>query len=90
MPKLLIVDDDKSRLALIKKTLSETFNLDDDQIDESESIDHARNQLRKITYSVVFLDMALPNFDKSKDIDDWGELRYLTIFQGVELSHQKR
>ncbi|TON61671.1 hypothetical protein CGH53_25210, partial [Vibrio parahaemolyticus] len=73
MPKLLIVDDDKSRLALIKKTLSETFNLDDDQIDESESIDHARNQLRKITYSVVFLDMALPNFDKSKDIDDWGE-----------------
>ncbi|MEH0670016.1 hypothetical protein [Vibrio owensii] len=77
MPKLLIVDDNKSRLALIKKTLTETFDLNDEQIDESESISHARNQLRKITYSVVFLDMALPNFDKSKDIDDWGGVKIL-------------
>ncbi|MEL6116420.1 hypothetical protein P0Y67_14470 [Photobacterium sp. SP02] len=77
MPKLLIVDDDKSRLTLIKKTLSETFDLDDEQIDASFSIKHARTLLRKITYSVVFLDMALPNFDGGSEIDDWGGVKIL-------------
>ena len=78
MTKLLIVDDDKSRLALIKKALLDTFDLKDDQVDESYSINHARTLLRKITYSIVFLDMALPNFDDSKNIDDWGGIKILT------------
>ncbi|MEZ8791470.1 hypothetical protein AB6D86_06260 [Vibrio splendidus] len=78
MPKLLIVDDDKSRLALIKRTLIETFDLDNEQIDESFSINHARTLLRKITYSVVFLDMALPNFDEGVEIDDWGGVKILS------------
>ncbi|MBY4646658.1 hypothetical protein [Vibrio alginolyticus] len=78
MPKLLIVDDDKSRLALIKRTLVDTFDLDDEQIDESLSINHARTLLRKITYSVVFLDMALPNFDGGIEIDDWGGVKILS------------
>ncbi|NUW74005.1 hypothetical protein HOP38_16050 [Vibrio mediterranei] len=78
MPKLLIVDDDKSRLTLIKRTLVEIFDLDDEQIDESLSINHARTLLRKITYSVVFLDMALPNFDKGIEIDDWGGVKILS------------
>lgn len=58
MPKLLIVDDDKSRLALIKRTLVDTFDLDDEQIDESLSINHARTLLRKITYIPVIIEVA--------------------------------
>ncbi|HGF5186836.1 TPA: hypothetical protein ACF35N_000819 [Vibrio parahaemolyticus] len=71
MAKVIIIDDDITRHALIKKNLITIFGLTDEQIDSAYSSRCAKQLLTKLTYNIVFLDMALPKFPDSSSIDPW-------------------
>lgn len=77
MAKILIVDDDKIRSSRIKKCLIDEFGLQECQIDNSYSINCARSNLKKITYTIAFIDMGLPQFNDHLDVDEWGGIKIL-------------
>jgi len=70
--KVLIVDDDNVRLGKLKQALVNNFDLVEEQIDSAFTVSDARGLLKRITYNIVFLDMALPHFNDSHKVDDWG------------------
>ncbi|ACH65323.1 response regulator receiver protein, putative [Aliivibrio fischeri MJ11] len=72
-----MVDDNEVRAKRISIALCETHNIESYQIEHVISIQKARECIRKISYTAVFLDMALPNYDNDKKIDDWGGIKVL-------------
>ncbi len=56
---LLIIDDDPDIVLVLKMALSRLF----DKIDEAETYDKARNLLQKQDYSLILLDLVLPDRD---------------------------
>ncbi len=77
MIKVLLVDDDESRASRIIQALHERHKLEAYQIEHVKSVQQARRSIRTVSYTVVFLDMALPNYDGDSEIDDWGGVRVL-------------
>ncbi|WP_368084089.1 hypothetical protein [Vibrio splendidus] len=91
MTKIIIIDDDVDRHELIKRNVIDVFNLSEEQVDSAYSLSEARLSLRKVTYTVVFLDMALPNYsDNKKDINPWAGVKILKeIASGKVASPEK-
>lgn len=77
MIKVLLVDDNDSRASRIIQALQEKHKLEPYQIEHVKSVQQAKRSIRAISYTVVFLDMALPNYDDDSEIDDWGGVRVL-------------
>lgn len=77
MIRLLLVDDNKVRAERISQALCQTHDIESYQIEHVVSIQKARECIRKISYTAVFLDMALPNYDNDSKIDDWGGIKVL-------------
>jgi CheY-like chemotaxis protein len=77
MIKVLLVDDNESRASRIIQALHEVHKLEIYQIEHVKSVQQARRSIRAVSYTVVFLDMALPNYDNDSEIDDWGGVRVL-------------
>ncbi|MDE1210298.1 response regulator [Vibrio aestuarianus] len=77
MIRLLLVDDNRVRAERISQALCETHEIESYQIEHVISIQKARECIRKVSYTAVFLDMALPNYDNDSKIDDWGGVKVL-------------
>lgn len=91
MTKVIIIDDDVVRHKLIKRNIIDTFKLSEEQIDSAYSLSEARLSLRKITYTVVFLDMALPNYtDNISDINPWAGVKILNEIATGKISSPEK
>ncbi|EJN6958944.1 hypothetical protein [Photobacterium damselae] len=77
MVKILIVDDNQKRLDQLKCTLLSDFSINKNQIDTALSINSGKRLLKQINYTIVFLDMALPQYDLEPNVDEWGGIRIL-------------
>ncbi len=90
MARIIIVDDDPVRQGRIKNLLLTNFALHDSDIHSSSSINEAKLNLKRITYSIVFLDMALPLYCDSKETDLWGGVKILKDIQKGRLEAPER
>lgn len=91
MTKVIIIDDDVVRHRLIKKNVIDTFKLSEEQVDSAYSLNDARVSLRKVTYTVVFLDMALPHYsDNKSDINPWAGVKILNEIASGKVSSPEK
>lgn len=70
MIKILIVDDNEKRSAVVKEKLWSKIGAEIECIDIVDCVQMARALLKQKYYSAVFLDMALPLYSGDKDIDE--------------------
>ncbi len=66
MPKILIVDDEKS----IRKTMREILEYESYQVDEAENGMDGLNKLRDEPYDIVLLDIKMPKMDGMEVLEE--------------------
>ncbi|MEQ3393817.1 hypothetical protein [Citrobacter braakii] len=71
MNRLLIVDDDETRLKKVKELLILNHNIPPEFIDCAECVNDAKTTLRRTFYTIVFIDVGLPQL-KRGDVDPEG------------------
>ncbi len=77
MNRLLIVDDDETRLKKVKELLILNHNIPPAFIDCAECVNDAKTTLRRTFYTIVFIDVGLPQL-KRGDVDPEGGFDILT------------
>lgn len=77
MNRLLIVDDDETRLKKVKDLLILNHNIPPEFIDCAECVNDAKTTLRRTFYTIVFIDVGLPQL-KRGDVDPEGGFDILT------------
>ena len=70
MPKLLIIDDEKS----IRATLKEILEYEDFKVDEAQDGKEGLDMLKKNEYDVVLCDIKMPGMDGLEVLEKYGEL----------------
>lgn len=61
--KILIIEDNKSKLTRIKKFLQEIKSIKDLEIEEANSFTSGIRQINKKCWDIIILDMSLPTYD---------------------------
>lgn len=77
MSKVLIVDDDEIRSAVVKQKLEDKIGSELEVIDVVDCIQRARVLMKQKHYTAVFLDMALPLYSNDKKIDEKAGVKLL-------------
>lgn len=86
MNRYLIVDDDTNRGLKIKKLLISNHRIPEEFIDYAECVNEATSFLRRTFYTIIFVDVALPQLKRGK-IDP---IAGLNIVQAIINNRLKR
>ncbi|MFI4912469.1 MAG: hypothetical protein ACIAQZ_12450 [Sedimentisphaeraceae bacterium JB056] len=81
MIKVLIVDDDSTKIAIIEKSIYSSFNSNEINISIAKSLSDARELLSSNQYHMLILDMNIPNRYDSKEPKKDGGIAFLSHLQ---------